>query len=95
MCMCLSIPDDILKEVGLTGREALIEFACSLFNSDRLSKPAASRLCGLSRGDFENELVKRGLPVLHITEEYMRQEAESLRRLEQLEGGDRAAGPGG
>ena len=42
--MSLFIPDDILKEAGLTADEALTEFACRLFDAGRLSKSAAAKL---------------------------------------------------
>ena len=45
----LHIPADILKEAGLTESDALVEFACRLFDAGRLSKAAAARLCGLER----------------------------------------------
>ncbi len=59
----ISIPDDILARAGFTERDALIELACRLFDADRLEKPDATRLCGLSRTEFEAELFKRGLAV--------------------------------
>lgn len=61
--MTFHIPDDILKEAGLSEREALLEFACRLFDAGKLSKSAASRLCALDRPAFEAELHKRGLAV--------------------------------
>ena len=69
--MTIFIPDEILKEAGLTEREALIELACRLFDSERLAKPTAARLCGLERTEFEAELHRRGLTVYRTTlEEY-------------------------
>jgi predicted HTH domain antitoxin len=79
--MPVTIPDETVREAGVSERDMLIEIACRLFDADKLSKPAASRLAGLSRIEFENELVSRSLPIIHIDEEYMRQELHSLEQL--------------
>ncbi len=65
--MTISIPDDILREAGLTPRDAVIEFACRLFDAERLSKSTAARLCGLDRPEFEAELRSRNLAVYRTT----------------------------
>ena len=52
--------DEQLKEANLTEQEARVELACRLYDADRLPKPVAARMAGLSRVDFEAELVKRG-----------------------------------
>ena len=65
--MTFSIPDDILARAGLSERDALIEFACRLYDAERLEKPDATRLCGLERTEFEAELFKRGLAVHHTS----------------------------
>jgi predicted HTH domain antitoxin len=83
--MNLTIPDDILSKAGMTERDVRIEVACRLFDARKLGKSAASRLAGLSRIDFEEELIKRNLPILHLDEEYWRQEMESLKASEERE----------
>ena len=65
--MTLTIPDDVLTQTGLTEREVLIELACRLYDAEKLSKPAAVQLSGLERADFEDELVKRGLPWIRVS----------------------------
>jgi predicted HTH domain antitoxin len=75
--MTLFIPDDILKEAGLTEAEALIELGCRLFDAGRLSKAAAARLCGLDRASFEAELHRRGLTVYRTTLEDYEQDRRS------------------
>ena len=67
--MIITIPDDILKHTGLTEREVVLELACRLYDTDRLTKFEASQLCGLDRPSFEDELMKRGLAVYHMTDE--------------------------
>jgi predicted HTH domain antitoxin len=76
--MCLLVPDDILRQAGITDREALTELACRLFDSQRLDKTAAARLCSLSRPDFEEELHKRGLAVYRTTAADYEQDRRSI-----------------
>ena len=76
--MPLTISDDVLASAGLTEREALIEFACRLFDADKLPSPTAARLAGLTRTDFESELIARGLPTVRYTEEMWEQDKKSL-----------------
>jgi predicted HTH domain antitoxin len=76
--MTLFIPDDILKEAGLTEGEALVEFACRLFDAGKLSKTAAARLCGLERTAFEAELHRRGLAVYRTTLEDYEQDRRGM-----------------
>lgn len=72
--MCLLIPDDILREAGVTDREALAELACRLYDAERLDLTAAARLAGLSRVEFERELLARGLALMHYGEEEFQQD---------------------
>jgi predicted HTH domain antitoxin len=81
--MNISISDDILKQAGLSETDARVEFACWLFDSGRLEKTPAARLCGLERPAFEAELAKRGLTVYRTTLEEYEQDRESLRNLTQ------------
>jgi hypothetical protein len=34
--MTITIPDDILRDAGLTEREALIELACRLYDAEKI-----------------------------------------------------------
>jgi len=77
--MTLTIPDDVLRQTGLTERELLIELACRLYDAEKLSKPAAVQLSGLERADFEDELVKRGLPWIRVSgDNYLEPEMRSI-----------------
>jgi predicted HTH domain antitoxin len=82
--MGVVIPDDILRQAGITEQEALIELACRLFDSDRLDFPAAARLAGLERVQFERELRTRNLPVIHYTQDDFRQDLETIEHLETI-----------
>lgn len=81
--MTFTIPDDILRLAGLTEREAIVEFACRLFDAQKLDLHTAGRLAGLSRAEMERELMARHIAVFRPTVE----EFESdIRTLDELEG---------
>ncbi len=79
--MTITVPDDVLRQAGLTEREAVIEFACRLFDAQRLDLFAASRLGGLSRAEFEAELRARHIPIHRPTLEDIGDEEAALRKL--------------
>lgn len=79
--MTITIPDDILKQAGLTEREALIELAVRLYDADRLGLSMAGRLCGMDRVHFEAELRKRGIAIWRPTAEDVEQDVAALNRL--------------
>lgn len=85
--MCLLIPDDILKAAGLTEREALVELACRLFDADKLDFNTAARLAGLERVEMERELLARNLPIVHYTEDDVRQDTDAIAHLEARRAG--------
>lgn len=80
--MPLMISDEALQEAGLNERDALIEFACRLFDADKLSVHRAAKLAGMDRYSFEAELVKRNIPIYRYTQEHLRQDLETIRKLE-------------
>lgn len=82
--MLLNIPEDILKEAGLSDRDALIEFACGLFDSGRLELPTAVRLSGLSRSEFENQLASRGIAAYRPTVQDLDQDLQTIEHLNQV-----------
>ncbi len=61
--MPLVIPDEALREAGLSERDALVEFDCRIFAAEKLTLWSASKLAGLSRVSFEQELFSRGIPL--------------------------------
>jgi predicted HTH domain antitoxin len=79
--MSITISDDVLKEAGLSERDALIEFACRLFDAGKLHLPAAAKLAGLDRASFEGELRARKISVYRPTVEDLRHDLDSLRRM--------------
>lgn len=74
--MPVTIPDETLKQAGLTETEALIEIACRLFDADKLHLWPAAQLAGLSRDEFESALLSRGIPVHRVDEAYLKHELE-------------------
>ena len=59
----LMIPEEVLREAGLTESEALVEFACRLFDAGKLTLWSAAKLARLDRNGIEDALLKRGLPI--------------------------------
>jgi len=51
--MPVVIPDETLKQAGLSEKEALIEIACRLFDAGKLHLNQAARLAGITRYELE------------------------------------------
>lgn len=84
---------EILKQTGLSDRDALVEIACRLHDAEISSKPSASRLCGLSRAEFETELVARNLPLVTLGDDMLQEDPEALEKLRVKRANeDRSAG---
>jgi predicted HTH domain antitoxin len=83
--MPLIIEDEILKQAGLSERDARIEFACRLFDAEIFSVHEAARMVGMERYEFEAELAKRDIPIYRYTSEMLRQDMEAFRKLDLLE----------
>ncbi len=79
--MVLTIPDELLREAGLTEEEALIEFACRLYQAERLGLWQAASLARLSRTQFEEELLKRAIPIYRPTVAEFEEDLLTLRHL--------------
>ena len=61
--MPLTIPDDILNSTGLDENAARLEIACRLFDAERLSLWNAAKWVGMTRVQFESELLNRGIAI--------------------------------
>lgn len=85
--MTISLPDALLKESGLTERELTVELACWLFDRERLTLWPAAQLAGLSRIEFEVELIRRRIPIHRPTVEDLESDLKALRRLESAANG--------
>jgi predicted HTH domain antitoxin len=78
--MPLTITDDQLRTMGLTEREAAVEFACRMFDAGRLTFHAAMRLAALDRIEFEEALRSRGVAIYRPSADELRDEVEALKR---------------
>ena len=79
--MPVVIPDETLKQAGLSEREALVEIACRLFDAGKLALWPAAKLAGLSRSEFEVELMARKISVYRPTEQDLADDLAALDRL--------------
>jgi predicted HTH domain antitoxin len=82
--MTLTIPDDILQQAGISEREALLELAIRLFDTDRLGLSAAGRLAGMDRVHFEIELQSRGIAPYRPTVADVEHDVAALRNARPL-----------
>jgi len=74
----LTIPDDILKEAGLTEHEALVEFACRLFDAGKLTLWSAAKLAELNRGAMEDALLERRISIYRPTRSDLAEDIATL-----------------
>ena len=74
--MPVVISDETLREAGLTEREAVVEFACHLFDAGKLALWPAAKVAGLSRSEFERELGQRKIAVYRPTVNELREDLE-------------------
>jgi predicted HTH domain antitoxin len=79
--MPVVIPDETLREAGLTEREAVVEIACRLFDAGKLALWPAAKLAGMSRAEFEAELGLRKIAVYRPTSEDLADDLAALDRL--------------
>jgi len=84
--MPLTISDEVLQSAGLTEEEARLEFACRLFDAEKLSLWPAAQLAGMSRVEFEGELHKRKIPIYRPTVEDLRADLAAFERLDRERG---------
>lgn len=84
--MPVIIPDEVLREAGLSEREALIEIACRLYDAGKLNLWPAAKLAGLSRVEFESELIQRKIPIYRPTLEDLAQDLATLEHLRSQRG---------
>jgi predicted HTH domain antitoxin len=81
--MSITISDELLREAGMSDREALLEIACRLFDAGKLTLPLAARLAGLSRGEMEDQLLDRKIALYRPTLDDYRDDVETLRKLKE------------
>lgn len=79
--MPLTIPDDVLQSAGLSESEARVEIACRLFEAQKLALPATAKWAGLTRTEFEEEVLRRKIPLYRPTVEDLSADLEALNRI--------------
>ena len=88
--MPLVIPDETLRDAGLTEAEMKVEIACRLFDAGRLTKHQAAKLAALTRDEFQAALYERGLDVYHISDQAVREDMETIAKLFGRDGNGRS-----
>lgn len=79
--MPVIIPDETLHEAGLSERDAVIEFACRLFDAGKPALWPAARLAGLSRSELEQELRARRIAIYRPTPQDLKDDLDALDEL--------------
>jgi predicted HTH domain antitoxin len=79
--MPLNISDEALQEAGLTEGDALVEFACRLFDANRMTLWSAAKLAGLTRVAFEQALRERKIAVYRPQPSDLAEDLSALDRL--------------
>lgn len=76
--MILTLPDDPAL-ADLSESDIRLDLACALFAAGRISRPVATRMAGVERSDFDQELVRRRIP--SYTEEMLENDVATLRKI--------------
>ncbi len=78
--MPVLISDEQLEEAGITEQEARVELACRLFDIGKLHLWPAAQLAGMSRGEFEEVLMARQIPVFRPTAQDIQDDLAAIER---------------
>jgi predicted HTH domain antitoxin len=79
--MPLTIPDDVLRKTGMSEDEARVEIACRLFEAGKLALWPAAQWAGLSRSQFEEEVLDRRIPLYRPTQRDLDAELDAMDKL--------------
>ena len=79
----LEIPQEVLDSARLTGADAQLELALTLYAQGRLSIGKARELAGMSLWEFRQVLASRRIPP-HYDVDDLREDVSRLRELGQL-----------
>ncbi len=77
----LNVPEDLLKRLGPNDREALVEIACRLYETNSLRFDEAARLANLDLEAFGRACASRKIPVYRYDIEDLRSDLETLKNL--------------
>ena len=79
--MPLTVPDDVLRKTGMSEDEARVEIACRLFEAGKLALWPAAQWAGLSRSEFEEEVLDRRIPLYRPTRRDLDAELDAMDKL--------------
>jgi predicted HTH domain antitoxin len=77
----LHVPDDVLKQIASTEREALIEIACRLYETRRLPFDQAARLAGVDLEGFADACASRRIPAYWYSADDLARDVETLKKM--------------
>ena len=81
MCV-VKISDKVMDRVGLhSDEEATIEFACRLFDANKLGFGEGAEMAGVSDERFAEELRKRNIRFVEYTLEMLQEDIKSVREM--------------
>ena len=78
--MNIFIPDELLRDVVMTGDEIMFGLAMGLYIDQRLTLGQAAALSSMSKPQFLRELGQRNVPV-HYDDEDLRGDLETISNL--------------
>jgi predicted HTH domain antitoxin len=61
--MNITVPDDIVARAEAGGDDLLLALAIQLYADNRIDHADACRLAGVARGQFNREIVTRGISI--------------------------------
>lgn len=75
----IHIPSDILNHAGISETEAMLELACRLFETGKLTLFFGAKLAGLTQAEFEDALLDRGIALYRYDENDLKNDLNTLR----------------
>jgi len=78
--MTVTIPSELLANITLNERDALVDIAIGLYKREQVSRGRAAEISGLSSPEFLNELGRRRIPINYEAED-LRLDLETLKSL--------------
>lgn len=70
--MIIEIPDETLKQNGLSDKEVKLMLAVQLFAEEKVTLASASKLAELHEVQFQKELAKRNIPIHYDVDDLLK-----------------------
>lgn len=77
----LVLDDEFVRAADMTEAELKLELAIILFAKEKVSSRKAAKLAGIPFLEFWNELAKRDIPLINMSEEDFQKEIETVNSL--------------